>query len=54
MHRNAALTACRGAALRRAYKNPAACPVATQDVQVNLKNRNEAIKQHEHPRCTRG
>jgi len=42
MQRNAAL----GAALRRAYKNPAACPVATQDVQVNLKNRNEAIKEY--------
>ena len=42
MPRNAAL----GAALRRAYKNPAACPVATQDVSVNLKNRNEAIKEY--------
>lgn len=42
MPNNAAI----GAALRRAYKNPSACPVATQDVSVNLKNRNHAIKEY--------
>ena len=35
-----------GEALRRAYKSPKACPVATQNVSVNLENRNHAIKEY--------
>ena len=33
-------------ALKQAYRNPKACPVATQDIHVNLKNRNHAIKDY--------
>ena len=35
-----------GSALKRAYRSPAACPVATQDIHVNLKNRNNAIDEY--------
>lgn len=35
-----------GAALRRAYRSPKACPVATQDIHVNLANRNHAIEDY--------
>ena len=35
-----------GAALKRAYRSPKACPVATQDIHVNLKNRNHAIEDY--------
>ena len=39
-------TAALGAAIKQAYKNPKACPVATQDIHVNLKNRNHAIEDY--------
>jgi len=35
-----------GEALRRAYKSPKACPVATHDVKTNLANRNNTIKEY--------
>tara|TARA_R110000868_G_scaffold12052_6_gene58527 strand:- start:3063 stop:3515 length:453 start_codon:yes stop_codon:yes gene_type:complete len=35
-----------GAALKQAYRSPKACPVATQDIHVNLKNRNHAIEEY--------
>ena len=35
-----------GAALKQAYRNPKACPVATQDIHINLKNRNHAIEEY--------
>jgi hypothetical protein len=35
-----------GDAIKRAYRNPKACPVATQDIHVNLKNRNHAIAEY--------
>jgi hypothetical protein len=41
-----AKTPALGEALRRAYKSPKACPVATQDIHINLKNRNHAIKEY--------
>jgi hypothetical protein len=41
-----AKTTAIGEALRRAYKSPKACPVATQDVSINLKNRNHAVKEY--------
>jgi hypothetical protein len=41
-----AKTPALGEALRRAYKSPKACPVATQDVHINLKNRNHAVKEY--------
>jgi hypothetical protein len=34
-----------GAALIRAYKDESACPVATVDVTLNIKNRNIAIRE---------
>ena len=39
-------TSKRGAALVKGYKDPASCPVATLDVEVNLKNRNHAIEEY--------
>ena len=39
-------TAARGSAIARGYKDSAACPVATQDVHENLKNRNHAIEDY--------
>ena len=41
-----AKTPALGEALRKAYKSPKACPVATHNVSVNLKNRNHAIKEY--------
>ena len=41
-----AKTPALGEALRRAYKSPKACPVATQDIHINLKNRNHAVKEY--------
>jgi len=41
-----AKTPALGEALRRAYKSPKACPMATQDIHINLKNRNHAIKEY--------
>lgn len=39
-------TAALGAAIKQAYRSPKACPVATQDIHVNLKNRNHAIEDY--------
>lgn len=39
-------TASRGSAISRGYKDPATCPVATQDVHENLENRNHAIDEY--------
>ena len=41
-----AKTPALGEALRRAYKSPKACPVATQKIEINLKNRNNAVKEY--------
>jgi hypothetical protein len=39
-------TASRGSALVAAYRDEEACPTATKDVHVNLKNRNHAIEDY--------
>ena len=39
-------TASRGSALVAAYRDGEACPMATKDVHVNLKNRNHAIEEY--------
>ena len=39
-------TSKRGEAIVKAYKDPESCPIATLDVEVNLKNRNHAIDEY--------
>ena len=39
-------TSARGSALVAAYRDGKACPTATMDVHVNLKNRNHAIEDY--------
>lgn len=39
-------TTSRGSALVQSYRDKKTCPVATQDVHVNLKNRNHAIEDY--------
>lgn len=39
-------TSARGSALVAAYRDGKACPMATKDVHVNLKNRNHAIEDY--------
>jgi len=39
-------TTARGSSIAKGYKDPATCPVATQDVHENLKNRNHAIEDY--------
>ena len=35
-----------GTALRQAFKDTKSCPPATQDIHINLKNRNHAVKEY--------
>ena len=39
-------TSKRGEAMVKGYKDPDSCPIATLDVEVNLKNRNHAIDEY--------